>query len=122
MRTPQEIRDYLLILLKEKKISANKMLNDCGCNASLVNDLKKGQMPSADKIANIAKYLGISTDNLMGNELAEELNQTSKTTELEKDFIADLRQALYGTSYRQLNENDIKNIVELAKVITKIKN
>ena len=112
MRTPQEIRDNILDLLKKRKSSVNKMLIECGYNTSLVNDLKKGQMPSADKIVNIAKYLGVSTDYLMGSE--DDFNS-------ENDLITALRRAFYGTSEHKLSEYDKKHIIELAEMITKIK-
>jgi len=113
MRTPQEIREILLDLLKKRNISVNKMLVDCGYNTSLVNDLKKGQMPSADKIAGIAKYLGISTDYLLGNEQPD--------FDSEEDFINDLRRMLYGTSSHKLSESDKKHIMDIAEMLSKIK-
>jgi len=114
MRTPPEIRDSILDLLKKQNTTVNKMLTECGYNANLVTDLKKGQMPSADKIANIAKYLGVSTDYLMGNYDEDDFNS-------EQDLITGLRRALYGTSEHKLSDDDKKQIIELAEMIIKIK-
>ena len=114
MRTPQEIRDSILDLLKKQNTSVNKMLTECGYNTSLVNDLRKGQMPAADKIASIAKYLGVSTDYLLGN--IDEADISS-----EQDLITGLRRALYGTSEHKLSDYDKKHIIELAEIITKLK-
>jgi len=116
MRTPQEIRDIILDLLKKRSLSVNKMLVECGYNTSLVNDLKKGQMPSADKIAGIAKYLGVSSDYLINGETLEFDPFAS-----EEEFIANLRHALYGTSKRKLSESDKKHLLELAEMISKWK-
>ena len=116
MKTPQEIRDNVLDLLKKRNISTNKMLMDCGYNPSLINDLKKGQMPSADKMANIAKYLGVSTDFLMGNEDVKHI-EIDKATE--EDLIINLRRVFYGSSDKKINEDDKNNIIELVKIITK---
>ena len=115
MKTPQELRDHILDMLKNRKISTNKMLVECGYNTSLVNDLKKGQMPSADKIANIAKYLGVSTDYLMGNEIENDMPDP------EEDLITNLRRAFYGTSSQKLNKEDIKNILELTRIASRFK-
>jgi len=114
MRTPQEIRDSILDLLKKQNTSVNKMLTECGYNTSLVTDLKKGQMPAADKVASIAKYLGVSTDYLLGN-----YNDTDFDSE--QDLITGLRRALYGSSEHKLSENDKKQIIELAEMIIKLK-
>lgn len=115
MRTPQEIRDNILDLLKKRNVSVNKMLIDCGYNTSLVNDMKKGQMPSADKISNIAKYIGVSTDYLLGNENSD-LNLNS-----EEDFINELRRILYGSKSHKLSEHDKKHILNIAEMLSKIK-
>jgi len=114
MRTPLELRDVILNLLNQRNTSANKMLVECGFNKSLINDLKKGQMPSADKIAGIAKYLGVSTDFLLGNHGFDSL-------ESEEDFIAELRRALYGSSAQKLSEYDKKHIIELAEMLVRMK-
>lgn len=43
------------------------MLIDCGYNTNLIADMRKGKIPSADKILRIAKYLEVSVEYLMGN-------------------------------------------------------
>ena len=114
MRTPTELREAILNLLEQKNISAHKMLVECGLNKSIVNDLKKGQMPSADKIAVIARYLGVSTDFLLGNYGLDSFGS-------EEDFLTGLRLALYGTSAQKLSEYDKKNIIELAEMLVKMR-
>jgi len=115
MRTPNEIRENIIDLLKKRHVSVNKMLTDCGYNTSLVNDLKKGQMPSADKISNIAKYIGVSSDYLLGNE-----NEDIKLNS-EEDFINKLRQTLYGNDSHKLSEPDKEHILGIAEMLSKIK-
>lgn len=51
-----------------KGVSVNQMLKDCALNKSVVDNLKKGSMPSVDKIAKIADYFGVSTDYLLGRD------------------------------------------------------
>ena len=115
MKTPQEIREDIIKLLKQRKISVNRMLLDCGYNTSLVNDLRKGQMPSADKISNIAKYIGVTSEYLLGNE-----NEDAKLNS-EEDFIRILRQKLYGTETHKLSESDKEHILGIAEMLSKIK-
>lgn len=114
MRTPPEIREYILDMLKKRNLSAHKMLVDCGYNTSLINDLKRGQMPSADKIATIANYLGVSTDFLLGNH-----GENDFATE--EDLISGLRRLFYGTNAQKLSESDKNHIIELAEMLSKIK-
>ena len=121
MRTPQELRDNILDLLKKQNTTVNKMLLECGYNTSLVNDLKKGQMPSADKIVNIATYLGVSTDYLMGNENMIIQNENTGGYDSEYDLITNLRRAFYGSSEHKLSEDDKNNIIALAETILKLK-
>lgn len=93
MRSSQEIREQIIILLKEKNKSVNKMLNDCGCNTNLLQDMKSGKMPSADKIVTIAQYLEVSTTHLMGMEkqsedslIISEIAINKELSELIKNF------------------------------------
>jgi len=121
MRSPQELRENILDLLKKRNRSVNKMLIECGYNTSLVNDLKKGQMPSADKIASIANYLGVSTDFLLGNENIPIPEKYSEDFNSEYDLITNLRRAFYGNSDHKLSEEDKNNIITLAETILKLK-
>jgi transcriptional regulator with XRE-family HTH domain len=42
------------------------MLQDCSLNKGVVDKLKIGSMPSADKLVKIAQYLDVSVEYLMG--------------------------------------------------------
>ena len=135
MKSPHEIRELILYLLDLKKSSAHKMLTECGYNTSLVNDLKKGQMPAADKIAAIANYLGVSTDYLLGNQITQtslnsQNNQDSTNiagdivltqTLANEEFIKDLRAAFYGDKIKELTPEDKEQLIEMAKMIAKVR-
>lgn len=49
-----------------KKNVKNELLN-AGVSRNVVENMKKGSMPSIDKIAKIADYFGVTTDYLLGN-------------------------------------------------------
>lgn len=51
--------------LKEKKITAKKMLSDLGLSSATLGHYEKS-MPKADNLALIADYLGVSVDYLLG--------------------------------------------------------
>lgn len=60
-------------------VSINKMLNECGAGTRLVQNLKKGSYPSADKFLKIAEYFNCSIDYILGRtdipQIAQELPQ-----------------------------------------------
>ena len=58
-------------LCDDNNVSINQMLKDCGLSKSLIDNLKKGSVPSVDKIAKVADYFNVSTDYLLGNEQKE---------------------------------------------------
>ena len=58
-------------LCSKNNISINQMLKNCALNKSLIDNLKKGSLPSVDKISKIAEYFNVSTDYLLGNEQKE---------------------------------------------------
>ena len=58
-------------LLNQKKISANKMLIDCGLGTSTIKNMESGSVPSVDKILAIADYLGCSVDYLLGRDMIQ---------------------------------------------------
>jgi len=60
-------------LVSQAGISMNRFLKDNGFNTSFFNDIKKGAIPSAQKIVKIADYFGVSTDSLLGRSTQPEL-------------------------------------------------
>jgi len=54
-------------LAKKNGVSVNKMLvSDLKLSKSVVDNMLKGSVPSADKLEAIARYLDVSTDYLLG--------------------------------------------------------
>lgn len=58
--------DTISFMCSKKNISANKMLLECNLNKSVLDNLKKGSIPSVDKVMKIADYFKISVDYLLG--------------------------------------------------------
>lgn len=56
---------------EKRGISVNKLMSAAGVSKSVVDRLKLGTMPSADKIAAIAAILDVPTDYLMGSGVFE---------------------------------------------------
>ena len=116
MRSPQELREVILELLDERGENTHQMLKICGYNTSLVNDLKKGQMPSADKIANIAVFLGVSSDYLLGMENPEDAEKDSDIILLEN-----MRREFYGSPAAKFTPEDMQIIMDAVKMLVRIK-
>lgn len=61
--------DNLNRILKERDISAYKLCKDIELPQTSLSNWKKGSMPSLDKFERIVKYLDISADILIDNEI-----------------------------------------------------
>jgi len=118
MRSPQEVREVILELLNERGGNTHQMLKKCGYNTSLVNDLKKGQMPSADKIANIAKFLGVSSDYLL-DIVPEDVEQSVDSDSV---LLEEMRREFYGNPVTKFTPEDMQIILDAVKMLAKLKN
>ena len=54
------------MLCEQSGITKAKLFDECGLNKNIVNNLKRGSIPSVDKIAVIADYFHVSVDYLLG--------------------------------------------------------
>lgn len=82
--------DYLQVIdmkLKEKNISARKMLLDLHLSNNLITKWKKGNVPSMDKITAIAEYLNVPVSYLLGEVQAFEMLPDD-----EQNFLKNYRQ------------------------------
>lgn len=68
-----EKSDYVSMLLfniekicSSSNLPATYVETESGVGKGLINNLKKGSIPSADKVAKLADFLGVSTDYLLG--------------------------------------------------------
>ncbi|MDR1668337.1 MAG: hypothetical protein LBR76_00075 [Oscillospiraceae bacterium] len=50
-----------------KGLSVNKMLHELSLSPDIVDNMRKGHVPSADKIQAIAAYLNVSVPYILGN-------------------------------------------------------
>ena len=63
-------------MLKDRKISASKMLADCNLNKNALYTMQaSGYLPRLESIAQIADYLGCSVDYLLGRTDKPEVNR-----------------------------------------------
>lgn len=62
----QLIENRIMSIAKELGLSKNKLLINTKLNKSVFDNMKKGQIPSIDKIHTLADYLDCSVDYLLG--------------------------------------------------------
>ncbi|HIT87238.1 MAG TPA: helix-turn-helix domain-containing protein [Candidatus Coprocola pullicola] len=62
----QLIENRIMSIAKEMGLSKNKLLINTNLNKSVFDNMKRGQIPSVDKIHIIADYLDCSVDYLLG--------------------------------------------------------
>ena len=69
------IEDRAMSVAQTKGLSKNKLLANANLNKSVFDNMKKGQIPSVDKIHKIADYLDCSVDYLLGRTDKPEVNR-----------------------------------------------
>ncbi len=70
------VADKIKGILKSKKISASKMLTDCGMNKNALYTMQSnGYLPRLEAVAQIADYLDCSVDYLLGRTDNPEVNR-----------------------------------------------
>lgn len=65
----------IMSIAQAKGLSKNKLLANVNLNKSVFDNMKKGQIPSVDKIHKIADYLDCSVDYLLGRTDKTEVNK-----------------------------------------------
>lgn len=71
----QIIEERVMAIAKNLGLSKNKLLINAKLNKSVFDNMKKGQVPSVDKIHTIADYLDCSVDYLLGRTDVVEINK-----------------------------------------------
>lgn len=72
----QIIEQRIMLIAKSMNLSKNKLLINAKLNKSVFDNMKKGQIPSVDKIHIIADYLDCSVDYLLGRTDNPEINKS----------------------------------------------
>lgn len=123
MNTIEIIND----LLKEKGISASKMMKDLGFSSGLFSQWKKGlQNPSRKKLEMIAQYFNVSVDYLLGTpqiiQVYDENDNVVVIDDETRDIIDSLRtnpemKILFSVTKKATKEDIIKavKIIEALK-------
>lgn len=88
----QLIEDRIMSIAKKQGLSKNKLLINANLNKSVFDNMKKGQIPSVEKIHKIADYLNCSVDFILGR------TETSRLVKDVTDKVIDILIEQYSKS------------------------
>lgn len=54
-----------------KGIKPTNACKECGVGGSFLSDVSRGQIPSVNRVQALAKYLGVTTSELLGEDASE---------------------------------------------------
>ena len=60
--------EQVKVAASAKGVTPNKAFTESGVGKDFFYNVRKGKMPSIDKVAKLANFLGVTTDYLLGNE------------------------------------------------------
>ena len=103
MFTAMQIYNNIETLRIVRGISQRQMLSDCNLSKSFMDNMKKGSMPSVDKIAAVADYFGCTIDEIVGRE------KNNAPIEADKGELA--------ASLRDMSKAEISRLIEFAKFL-----
>lgn len=108
--------DRILDLMNKNKITAKKLTKEANLPASSITEWKNGKYePSANAIAKIADYFGVSTDYLLGKDSQKQRTAPNglpltpeqiKLLDVTNDFpVEDLQKLLEYAELLKLKQN-----------------
>ena len=71
------LKSNIELLVNQRNESRTKVFVNSGVGKDFFSNLNKGQIPSIEKIASLAEYLGVSIDYLIGREHTTQNNVTN---------------------------------------------
>lgn len=98
-------------ICKERKIAISKLERELGFANGYIAQLRKGTFP-ADRLADIAAYLSVSTAYL----LTGEENKKAPTETGERDILDDVDVAFYG-DFKELNDDEKETVRDMVRLM-----
>lgn len=92
------------MLCLEKDLKPSNVCAECGLGSSFLPDIKRGRVPSVDKVERLAAYLGVTTSELLGEE-----KKPTPSSEGEPSGLPEL-----GRIYRSLNDEGREKLLDYA--------
>ena len=98
-------------ICKERKIAISKLERELGFSNGYIAQLRKGTFP-ADRLADIAAYLSVSTEYL----LTGEENKKAPTENGERDILDEVDIGFYQ-GFKELDEADKEVLRDMVRVM-----
>lgn len=100
-------------ICKDRKIAISKLERELGFSNGYIAQLRKGTFP-ANRLADIATYLSVSTEYL----LTGEENKKAPTDSGERDILDEVDFAFYG-AFKELSEADKDTVRDMVMLMRK---
>ncbi len=97
--------DRIVSLTQSKDLSINKMLKNAGLAPSIIDNMKRGRLPSIDKIYDIADYFDCSVDYLLGR--TDNPNKQKSSNDFSGSSITNSNIANNSANITIKNENNL---------------
>lgn len=110
-----ETFEKIKMLAKNQGISLQKIAEDLGFSTNYLYSLKNKKAPSAEHIAKIADYFGVSTDYLLGrseNPNHASSDQIDKTPTINVEDISNSVMLFSGRELTEEKKKIIQSIIE----------
>lgn len=100
-------------LCKERGIKPGKLCADLGISRGIMSDLKAGRTKrlSAENIAKVSAYFGITADYLLGEE-----NKKTPTEAGERIDMSEVDIAFYG-DFKELDEDEQETVRDMVRLM-----
>lgn len=118
MIEPNEIYKIVEKECKRKKISQQKLLSDVGLSRNTLDNIKKGSMPSVDKVAAIAEYLGVPIDYLLGKEQHTD-DIKKRAADIKRRFLEETQEKEFFTAV-PIDMTQKRSISELHSLLSEM--
>lgn len=98
------------MLCLEKNLKPSNVCVECGLGSSFLPDIKRGRVPSVDKVEKLAAYLNVSVGELLGegNKPAP-LIEGGASYPSEYDFLSPEDKALIDNMIRSLSKKELSS-------------
>ena len=81
------LKSNIELLVNQRNESRTKVFVNSGVGKDFFSNLNKGQIPSIEKIASLAEYLGVSIDYLIGREHTTQNNVSCQSDATVNELI-----------------------------------
>ena len=122
MNMPQQMAEIIEKIIRQKSMVVSTVLKECNLNKDTIGTMKRGNEPAAKVISTLADYLSVSTDYIFGK--TDDPTPPNKKNGLSPEklkLLDEIGYAYFGRGDRELDEDDVNLILEMAELTRKMK-